>query len=102
MNMMQDRAFPKSQQLLAGNEQVIPGGLASLNRRAEPCIAFERALGARLWDLDGHEYIDYHAAFSAYILGHNHPAQNAAVAAALESGRSNYGSGPTVEEGELA
>jgi glutamate-1-semialdehyde 2,1-aminomutase len=96
------QTYPKSRQLLERNEQVIPGGLASINRRAEPCIAFQKAIGVRLWDVDGHEYIDYHAAFSAYILGHNDPDQIAAVTAAMQSGRSNYGSGPTTDEGELA
>jgi glutamate-1-semialdehyde 2,1-aminomutase len=96
------RAHSRSQKLLADNEQVIPGGLASINRRAEPCIAFAKAKGSRLWDIDGHEYIDYHAAFSAYILGHADPDVDAAVIAALHSGRSNYGSGPTADEGELA
>jgi len=73
-----------------------------MNRRCEPCIAFAKARGSRLWDVDGNEYIDYHAAFAAYILGHNDPAQNEAVKQTLDSGRSNYGSGPTLEEGELA
>src|SRR5215510_10055720 len=94
--------FPNSHKLLADNEQVIPGGLASINRRAEPCIAFAKAQGARLWDVDGHEYIDYHAAFSAYILGHADPDVDAAVIEAMRSGRSNYGSGPTEDEGDLA
>jgi glutamate-1-semialdehyde 2,1-aminomutase len=92
----------RSRALLVNNEQVIPGGLASINRRAEPCIAFAKAAGARLWDIDGNEYIDYHAAFAAYILGHSNPGQLVAVKEALDSGRSNYGSGPTHEEGELA
>jgi glutamate-1-semialdehyde 2,1-aminomutase len=95
-------SFAKSRALLESNEQVIPGGLASINRRAEPCIAFAKAIGSRMWDIDGHEYIDYHAAFSAYILGHADPNVNAAVAESLASGRSNYGSGPTQDEGELA
>lgn len=95
-------SIAKSRQLLERNEQVIPGGLASINRRAEPCIAFAKAVGAHLWDVDGNEFIDYHAAFSAYILGHADEDVNAAVVDALQSGRSNYGSGPTEEEGELA
>ena len=95
-------SFTKSRQLLERNEQVIPGGLASINRRAEPCIAFAKAIGSHLWDVDGNEFIDYHAAFSAYILGHADENVNAAVVDALQSGRSNYGSGPTEEEGELA
>jgi glutamate-1-semialdehyde 2,1-aminomutase len=95
-------SFAKSRQLLEANEQLIPGGLASINRRAEPCIAFAKAVGSRLWDIDGNEFIDYHAAFSAYILGHNDANVNAAVVETMQSRRSNYGSGPTEEEGELA
>jgi len=95
-------SFERSRELLARNEQVIPGGLASINRRAEPCIAFARAVGSHLCDLDGHEYIDYHAAFSAYILGHADQDVDAAVIETLRSGRSNFGSGPTEDEGQLA
>jgi glutamate-1-semialdehyde 2,1-aminomutase len=94
--------WPKSQQLLADNSKLIPGGLASLNRKADPIIAFARAKGARMWDVDGHEYIDYHAGFAPYILGHNDDDLNAAVVKAMQDGLSNYGSGPTTEEGELA
>jgi glutamate-1-semialdehyde 2,1-aminomutase len=92
----------RSAELLERNSAVIPGGLASINRKAEPCIAFARAQGSHLWDVDGNEYIDYHAGFAPYILGHNDPDQIEAVAQALRSGRSNYGSGPTEEEGDLA
>ncbi|MBL9215385.1 MAG: aspartate aminotransferase family protein [Opitutaceae bacterium] len=94
--------WPNSLKLLEDNSRVIPGGLASLNRKADPVIAFVRAKGSRLWDADGHEYIDYHAGFAPYILGHNDDDQAAAVVAAIQSGLSNYGSGPTLEEGVLA
>lgn len=92
----------RSAELLLRNQELIPGGLASINRKADPCIAFARADGSRLWDLDGNEYIDYHAGFAPYILGHNHPEQNRAVIETIGSGRSNYGSGPTEDEGTLA
>ncbi len=94
--------WPKSQQLLAENSKLIPGGLASLNRKAEPVIAFAHAKGSRLWDVDGHEYIDYHAGFAPYILGHCDDDQTAAVIKALHDDLSNYGTGPTRDEGELA
>lgn len=94
--------WPQSQQLLAANSRFIPGGLASLNRKADPVIAFARAKGARLWDVEGREYIDYHAGFAPYILGHNDDDQIAAVIEAMRDGRSNYGTGPTADEGELA
>jgi len=92
----------RSHELLQLNQQVIPGGLASINRKADPCIAFARAQGSRMWDVDGNEYIDYHAGFAPYILGHNDPDQNKAVIEAMSQFRSNYGSGPTSDEGELA
>jgi glutamate-1-semialdehyde 2,1-aminomutase len=95
-------AFEHSRALLAQNEEVIPGGLASINRRCEPCLAFSKAAGARMWDIDGNEYIDYHAAFAAYILGHNYEPQIAALRESLDSGHSNYGTGPTPEESDLA
>jgi glutamate-1-semialdehyde 2,1-aminomutase len=94
--------WPRSQQLLTENSKVIPGGLASLNRKADPVIAFARAKGSRLWDVDGNEYIDYHAGFAPYILGHNDDDLTAAVIKAMQADLSNYGSGPTVDEGELA
>ena len=94
--------WPISEKLLADNARLIPGGLASLNRKAEPVIAFARAKGAYLWDVEGRQYIDYHAGFAPYILGHNDEDQIAAVARAMQDGLSNYGTGPTREEGELA
>ena len=94
--------WPQSQQLLSENSRLIPGGLGSLNRKADPVIAFVRAKGSHLWDLEGREYIDYHAGFAPYILGHSDDDIAAAVTKAMECNLSNYGSGPTREEGELA
>lgn len=36
-------------------------------------IAFARGEGARLWDVDGHEYLDLVSEQSAAIFGHTHP-----------------------------
>src|SRR5688572_3577304 len=94
--------WTRNRALLTRNEKWIPGGLASLNRRADPCISFARGRGARIWDFDGNEYIDFHFGFAPYLLGHNDPDVNAAVAETLQRGLSNFGSGATVEEGELA
>ncbi len=94
--------WPKSQELLAENSKLIPGGLGSLNRKADPVIAFTRAKGSHLWDVDGHEYIDYHAGFAPYILGHSDDDLTAAVIKVMQADLSNYGTGPTREEGELA
>ncbi|MDZ4849458.1 MAG: hypothetical protein SGI77_09190 [Pirellulaceae bacterium] len=94
--------WPQSELLLEKNAAMIPGGLVSLNRKAEPVIAFAKGKGSKLWDIDGHEYIDYHADFSPYILGHNDDDQIAAVTQSMAEDLSNWGSGPTREEGELA
>lgn len=92
----------RTQQILARNSQFIPGGMASVNRRTDPAIAFARGLGAYLWDVDGKQYIDYHAGFAPYILGHNDPDLNEAVTQTFRDGLSNVGTGPTELEGELA
>ncbi|WP_404425053.1 aspartate aminotransferase family protein [Nibricoccus sp. IMCC34717] len=92
----------QSELLLRRNEQWIPGGLASLNRKADPCISFRRGQGAHIWDYDDNKYIDYHFGFAPYILGHNDADQNRAVIEALASGASNFGSGTSEGEGELA
>ena len=61
-----------------------------------------KAEGAYLWDSDGKRYIDYHAGFAPYFLGHNFAPINQAAAAALTSGDSLFGAGPSIAEGLLA
>ena len=48
----------------------IAGGVMSLNRAIDPMRTFTRAKGAYLFDDQDKRYIDYHAAFSPYLLGH--------------------------------
>lgn len=91
-----------SLELFARHQKVIPGGVVSLNRLTEPKIAFEKGLGSRIWDVDGNEYIDYHAAFAPHLLGHNDPEVNAAVMRALQDNLTLSGSGTTWWEGRLA
>jgi glutamate-1-semialdehyde 2,1-aminomutase len=93
---------PQSESIAKRSEQAIAGGVVSLNRKVEPTIVFVRAQGSRLWDADGHEYIDYHAAFAPHILGHNDPEVNAAVIEAMREGWSLMGSGTTPWEARLA
>lgn len=80
----------------------IAGGVVSLNRKVDPALVFVRARGSRLWDADGNEYIDYHAAFAPHLLGHNDPEVNAAVRRAMDEGWSLMGSGTTPWEVRLA
>jgi glutamate-1-semialdehyde 2,1-aminomutase len=81
--------------------QVIPGGVNSTNRALPWPIAIVEAAGAYFSDADGIRYLDYHAAFGPLILGHNHPAVNAAVRAAIDR-IDIIGAGVTDLEVELA
>jgi glutamate-1-semialdehyde 2,1-aminomutase len=44
-------------------------------------IYLDHGDGARVWDVDGNEYLDFHNGFGAMVQGHAHPAIGAAVAA---------------------
>ncbi|MDG3002631.1 aspartate aminotransferase family protein [Paludisphaera mucosa] len=88
--------------LFARNRRLIPGGVVSLNRLVDPEIAFVRGRGARVWDADGNEYLDYHAGFAPYVLGHNHPEVQEAVIRSIEEGWTLMGSGTTPWEGRAA
>ena len=92
----------ESEKLLKKNKNYIPGGVVSVNRGIEPQIAFARGKGSRIWDVDGNEYIDYHAAFGPHFLGHNDPYVTEAVIRELRDGASLFGSGTTRLEGHLA
>lgn len=88
--------------VLQHNRRYIPGGISSVNRAIDPAITFVKADGAYLWDTEGKRYIDYHAGFAPYFLGHNFRPVNDAAAAALTSGESLFGAGPSISEGQLA
>ena len=92
----------RSLSILDKNRRFIPGGASSFNRLTDPPIAFVRGEGARLWDADGNEYIDYHGAFAPQFLGYRHPRVVEAVKQALDSGLDLFGAGPDEQEGRLA
>ncbi|MEX2541563.1 MAG: aminotransferase class III-fold pyridoxal phosphate-dependent enzyme, partial [Trueperaceae bacterium] len=99
---MQEPNGAKMQELWRRNQKFIAGGVFSLNRTIDPMRMFERARGAYIWDVDGKRYIDYHAAFAPYFLGHADPDVDQAVIAAVQHSSSLYGAGSTAAEGELA
>lgn len=88
--------------ILRRNSVFIPGGVSSTNRIIDPAIAFVRGAGAHLWDADGREYIDFHAAFAPHFLGHNFAPVNQAAMSVIEAGDSLFGAGPSALEGRLA
>jgi glutamate-1-semialdehyde 2,1-aminomutase len=82
----------RSQSLFERAKQHIPGGVNSPVRAfrgvgGDP-VFFARASGARLWDADGNEYVDYVGSWGPMILGHAHPKVREAVEAALRDGTS--------------
>jgi len=80
----------------------IPGGAMSLNRVISPMRKFVRAEGAYMWDDEGRRYIDYHAAFGPYLLGHHDPDVEKAVVGSILDKQSLMGAGTTPWEGEIA
>jgi len=84
------------------SHRFIPGGVSSINRMVSPSIPFDRGEGAYIWDSNGKKYIDFHAAFAPYLLGHNNEDVNNAVIKIIGDKKSLFGSGPTDIEGELA
>jgi len=64
----------RSSQLFAAAQGCIPGGVNSpvrafRNVGGEPFFV-ERAAGAKIWDVDGKEYLDYVGSWGPAILGH--------------------------------
>src|SRR5258707_2743899 len=82
----------KSDQLFAEALKYIPGGVNSPVRAfravgGQPFFV-NKAKGARVWDVDGNEYIDYVGTWGPAILGHAHPRIIKAVQQAAEHGTS--------------
>jgi len=71
---------PGSAALYAQACRVLPAGLTHDSRATSPYpIYVARAAGARKWDVDGNEYVDYWMGHGALFLGHCHPAVVKAV-----------------------
>ena len=99
-----DYRLPESHAAFVRACRVIPGGVNSPARAfgavgGEPPF-MARAQGQYLYDIDGHQYIDYIGSWGPMILGHAHPAVRAAVVEALDHG-SSFGA-PTTRETEIA
>src|SRR5712692_1987029 len=78
---------PTSRALYEKATNLLPGGIAHDIRRQDPFPFYiVRGAGARKWDADGHELIDYGMGHGALLLGHAHPAVTRAVAEALRDG----------------
>ena len=66
---------------------VMPGGVPSQFQRNDPWPVYvERGAGARVWDVDGNEYLDFHNGFGVMCVGHANPVVAAAVKARMDAG----------------
>jgi len=82
----------QSEQLFAEALKYIPGGVNSPVRAfravgGQPFFV-NRASGARIWDVDGNELLDYVGTWGPAILGHAHPKIISAIKAAADHGTS--------------
>ena len=81
--------------------EAMPGGNTRTTLHNAPFpLTVVRGEGCRLWDADGHEYIDVLGEYTAGIYGHSHPVIRAAIDRALNHGW-NYG-GRNANEAKLA
>ncbi len=93
----------KSSEIMERARELFPGGVNSPVRAfrgvgGEPIVA-ARGEGARIWDVDGREYIDFVLSWGPLVLGHASPIVIDALERAMADGTS-FGM-PTVLEVEL-
>jgi len=94
----------RSAEVIARARDLFPGGVNSPVRAfggvgGDPVVA-ERGEGARIWDVDGKEYIDFVLSWGPLVLGHASPIVLDALADAMQRGTS-FGM-PTELEVQLA
>jgi glutamate-1-semialdehyde 2,1-aminomutase len=80
-------ARPESRAWAQRAGAVFPGGTTRSSLDVDPFpIRVDRAAGALLWDVDGHEYVDLLGDFTAGLLGHNPAPVLAAASRAMDGG----------------
>jgi len=77
----------RSGEYFARASMVMPGGVPSQFQKNDPWPVYvERGEGARVWDVDGNEYVDFHNGFGVMCVGHANPVIAAAVKARMDAG----------------
>ena len=86
MAKLADRT-PSSKQRYERGVKVMPGGVPSSFQVNDPWpVYLDRGQGARVWDVDGSEYVDFHNGFGVMAVGHANPTIGAAVKARIDLG----------------
>ncbi len=92
---------PKSGEAYAAACKGMPGGNTRTVLFYPPYpLMLQRGEGCRLYDIDGHEYVDFQVEQTAGIYGHSEPVILDAIRGALNEGITL--GGPTVREARLA
>jgi glutamate-1-semialdehyde 2,1-aminomutase len=78
---------PASKERYERGAKVMPNGVPSSFQVNDPWpVYLERGEGAQVWDVDGHEYVDFHNGFGVMCIGHANPTVGAAVKARIDLG----------------
>src|ERR671921_2684538 len=85
--------FDRSNALQARLHQIVPGGAHTFAKGADQypeqmAPVLVRGRGARVWDVDGNEFVEYGMGMRAVTLGHGYEPVVEAVRAALIDGGS--------------
>lgn len=96
------RSYNRSFQLFERGKKSLAGGVSSHFRALEQPhpLFYERASGARVWDVDGNEYLDFALSQGPMFLGHAHP--SVVEAACKANSRGQIYAGQHLAEVELA
>jgi glutamate-1-semialdehyde 2,1-aminomutase len=78
---------PASKRMFDRAVRSLPLGVASSFHANYPYPVYvARGQGSRVWDVDGHEYVDFHNGFGTMLVGHAHPKVVEAIERAARSG----------------
>src|SRR4051812_14520094 len=86
------RETTRSRHIMARARELFPGGVSSPVRAfggvgGEPFVV-DRGAGSRIWDVDGHEYIDFLLSWGPLVLGHAPPVVLEALETTMRRGTS--------------
>lgn len=88
--MPPNRSAAASEKLFEKAQGLLPGGVSSPVRAFKHVggapVFMTRGEGAKVWDEDGNQYLDFCLAWGPLILGHAHPAVIEAVQKAVKDG----------------
>ena len=75
-----DERMPGSRAMFERARQTLVGGVASSYQLRDPWpIYLSHGRGAKVWDVDGNELLDFHNGFGSMVQGHAHPTIEQAV-----------------------